>query len=561
MGDDIIYDTSFYDTLEGAVGDFRKALTKRWQERVALDIGSFKYDFPTGFHRHRAPYGENSWDYWSEVNKTHFIYGECEVVAWAEGGQEGDVPECAGETNSPGKPLPPMTWHDDYGNDIAYPDGIYCGMPSMMRNVEYWAHGEGSAILNELPKFDAHDQRKIEAAQEALLTIGGHLGLVSGGQSDMEFDIQAASNADLTEDAAFLAGKDGMDPVWYQHWTGLAADAAKDGFFTSVNPTLANQAGIAGRISNLYAARGTIIQQGRAGDLDLLNKATKALDETQTITHDLDGVWQTFSGVGTALAITGPIAPWLAAGGAGLSLIGIAGSNFAPETKTVEYAHTVEEVVEKVWDLIEDHKGDLLGLENDYNLGVHELRDTVFGIDSFNLEMYDITENSGDGNGTRLGTGYSADVDEILKVADRCFEAASTYEDPVIDKLGEVRAADGSLADESGEEGRADPKVKGLVDEFHGFLKTACARLYTAGEQVRGAAEAYAETDEEQMALFESFNWDEGEAPGHTQNWVQDTDRSGWEVPIPGAPSYVTDTSPGGDDPGDQDYATELEGE
>ncbi|MCH7231097.1 hypothetical protein L0U85_09560 [Glycomyces sp. L485] len=41
-------------------------------------------------------------------------------------------------------------------------------------------------------------------------------------------------------------------------------------------------------------------------------------------------------------------------------------------------------------------------------------------------------------------------------------------------------------------EGFADPKVKELVEEYREYLKTACGRLYTAGEQIKAAAEAYA---------------------------------------------------------------------
>lgn len=55
-------------------------------------------------------------------------------------------------------------------------------------------------------------------------------------------------------------------------------------------------------------------------------------------------------------------------------------------------------------------------------------------------------------------------------------------------------------------------------------------------------------------------DWDEGSAPGHAGDWVGDTDRSGWKVPIPGAPPYVTDTTPGGTQDGGPDYATELSG-
>lgn len=91
-------------------------------------------------------------------------------------------------------------------------------------------------------------------------------------------------------------------------------------------------------------------------------------------------------------------------------------------------------------------------------------------------------------------------------------------------------------------------------------MRTACGRLYTAGEQIKAAAHSYAATDAEHEAAFRATiaDWDEGSAPGHARDWARDTDRSGWEVHIPGAPPYVTDTTPGGDDAGGPEYETEA---
>jgi hypothetical protein len=53
-------------------------------------------------------------------------------------------------------------------------------------------------------------------------------------------------------------------------------------------------------------------------------------------------------------------------------------------------------------------------------------------------------------------------------------------------------------------------------------------------------------------------DWDEPPAPSQARDWAGDTDRSGWQVHIPGAPSYVNDTTPGDNDPSGPDYATEA---
>nr|MDT0662995.1 hypothetical protein [Micromonospora sp. DSM 115978] len=555
MSGGIIYDTNFYSTLVNEVNAFRDALTKRWREEVATAI-RWGGEFRTGFHRYRVPVGEDLWDYWDPINQVHIIYGACEVIAWAEGDQQGGVPSCPGRTFSPEMGYAPTMTFDRNGNEVITPNEINCGMNTIMQRVEDWAYGEGSAILGKLPRFDAHDQRAIESAQQAILAIGSALGLQSSGGSD--FGFQPSSNADLINKIDKLIGANGQGGAWYAAWTGLAADKLKDGFFASIAPTLGNQAQIAAGVHNLYSARGTIIQEIRSGSLKIVRDAGKALDETHTVTTDLNPVWQTFQGMGTFLTIGGGWNPVLAAVGASCILTGIIGQNFAPETKSTEYAHDVEAVMTKLWDHLDEQASDLFSRENDYNNGVYSLRDTIFGIDSFNLELYDLTENTATGNGAR--EGIHIDIPTALELADTCFECAKIYEDRLIPKITEVQAADPSLATEDGSEGMADPKVKALVLEYREYLRTTCGRLYTAGEQIKAAAEAYAATDAEHAAAFQSTisDWDEGSAPGHASDWARDTDRSGWQVHIPGAPSYVVDTTPGGEHEGGPEYETEA---
>ncbi|HWS37260.1 MAG TPA: hypothetical protein VN408_31585, partial [Actinoplanes sp.] len=184
MSGGIIYSTDFYAMLEAEVNAFRKALTKRWREEVATAVrqhGTFK----TAFHRYRTPYdGEDLWDYWDPINQLHLVYGSCEVLTWAQGDQRSAVPSCPGRTFSPEVGYPPIYVLDRNGVEVASPNEISCGMNSIMQSVEYWAHAEGSAVLSRLPQFDKHDQRAIEAAQQALLAIGSDLGLKSAVGSD-----------------------------------------------------------------------------------------------------------------------------------------------------------------------------------------------------------------------------------------------------------------------------------------------------------------------------------------------------------------------------------------
>jgi hypothetical protein len=118
------------------------------------------------------------------------------VVEWAQGDQQSGVPTCPGRINAPQSGSGLLFTTDRYGNEVVAPSGVTCGMNSIMQQVEYWAHAEGSAVLGKLPPFDRHDQRAIEGAQQALLAIGGTLGLKSAANSDGGFTL--ASNTDLT---------------------------------------------------------------------------------------------------------------------------------------------------------------------------------------------------------------------------------------------------------------------------------------------------------------------------------------------------------------------------
>ncbi|WP_436528901.1 hypothetical protein [Actinoplanes sp. HUAS TT8] len=448
-----------------------------------------------------------------------------------------------------------LVTNDRYGNQVIAPSEITCGMNTIMEHVEYWAHAEGSAVLGKLPQFDTHDQRAIEGAQQALLAIGGALGLKSAAGSDPGF--APASSTDLINKVTKLIGEDGENAGWYVGWTGLAADKLKGGFFASIAPTLYNQARIAASIHKLYSARGTIIEEMRSGSLKILGDAGKALDETKEVTTDLNPVWQTFQGMGTALSIIGGWNPVTGAVGASVQLVGILGQNFAPQIKYTEYAHDVEAVITKLWAHLDEQSHDLFSRENDYSNGIDSLRDTVFGINSFNLELYDLTENTATGHAD--SKAFHAEIDAVLELADTCYECAEIYERQLIPKISTVQAADASLATADGSEGRADPKVKAMVVEYSEYLKTACGRLYLAGEQIKAAAQAYSATDTRAKAEFESVmrDWDEPPAPAQSRAWAGDTDRSGWQVHVPGAPSYVNDTTPGDNDPNGPDYATE----
>ncbi|MEU5874308.1 hypothetical protein AB0A73_22465 [Glycomyces sp. NPDC047369] len=551
MSEDLIRKTDFSSTLDRAAEEFRKALLKRWRERAAEVVTEGKGQFPQGWRRGGA--AEPLWPYWEPLARLHVGYEHlrCKVVYWAESGQNGPVPKCEGHMDLGQPSLERPSYIDAKGVQRPIPDRIQCGMPQIMAQIEAWSHQEAEAVRKALPQFDVHDLGKVEEAQAALLDIGGQLGLDAGKGSDTTLPFKPASNADLLEDLGKLAGNKGEDPAWYAAWTGAAAKALKDGFFDSVKPTFTNQAGIAGSLSNLYAARGTLVYQGRTGDLKILTEATKALGATKTTEADLDVVWKVFGAIGTGVAAFPPATPV----GTVISLAGIAGEIFLPKVKQVSYAKTVEAVMTGVWDYVDDHNAEVVRAEADFSSGAAAVRDHVYGIHSFNLEFYDITQNNAKGSG---GKGTHAEVDQVMKMAEACFEAARTYEEKLIPLLNRLDDAEPSLADKDGAEGGGDAKLKGLRDEFRGFLTTACGRLYETGTQIKEAAKRYQKTDEEQAAVFATLEWDDGEAPANAREQAKATDRSGWK-PVGGNVQDVP-SRPGHNDPGADDYATALGG-
>ncbi|MFB9661405.1 hypothetical protein ACFQS3_01655 [Glycomyces mayteni] len=551
MAADPIREPDFGTVLDRAVADFRKALLKRWRERAAEVVAEGKGRFPQGWRRSGG--AEPMWPYWEALARLHVDYRHyrCRVVHWAESGQNGPVPKCEGSMDLGPVSMERPSYIDAKGVQRAIPDRIECGMPQIMAQIEAWSHQEAAVVRAALPEFGVHDLGEIEQAQAALLNLGGQLGLEAAKGSDQTLPFKPASNADLLSDLGKLAENNNDDAGWYAAWTGAAAKALKDGFFDSVEPTFKNQAGIAGSLSNLYAARGTVVYQGRSGDLKILTEATKALGETKTTETDLDVVWKVFGAIGTGVAAFPPAT----AVGTVVSLAGIAGEIFLPKVKSVSYATTVEEAMKAVWDDIDDHNTEVASAESDFSSGAAAVRDVVYGIHSFNLEFYDITQNNAKGN---AGKGAHADVDEIMKIAGTCFEAAKTYEG-LVRLLDGLDGAEPSLSDKDGAEAGGDAKLKGLREEFRGFLSTACGRLYETGTQIKEAARLYAKTDEEQAAVFASIEWEEGEAPEKAKAWAEATDRSGWD-PYEGSSVMEGQKRPGHNDPGADDYATALGG-
>ncbi|WP_211234873.1 hypothetical protein [Glycomyces arizonensis] len=553
---DYIADTSFSTTLRAALDQFQKALAKRWRKEVAEKIEQDEFDFPTQFRREVAPSAAGSpWEYWQLPARHHIVEG-CSYIEWAKGEQDGSIGSvsCEGATGTTENVELVDTAS---GQTVVIPPNIECGMGAVLGQIDDWAFGECEHIFYQLPLFDAHDQGGLNEAYNSLLDIGGALGLEKGSGSDSDHTFTAVGDRDMAQKADALAGANGMGQDWWTGWTGLSADRAKSGFFASVVPTINNQSSILGCLANLYAVRSAIIEMGRNNPLHAIQAATKAVDAEVKVTHDNVAEWKILQGIGSAIAISGG---WTVVGGAvgaSIALIGFAGENLLGKTTTVEYAQELSEIVGGLNDKVEQTNNDLADREAEYAVEVNELRTEIHGVHSFNLELYDLTENSPEGD-ARGEDGYTATVENILKIAQACYECGEIYEE-LLPRIGRVPAADASLSDKDGEATSADTNLIEARDELIEFVKTACGRLYLAGDQVTEAADAYAVADDGSQDAFDRImdDWEDESFQKYdvdAKGYAGDTERNTYD-PHEGHPAL------GGSEAGhgqETDYETEL---
>lgn len=565
MSGDYITGTAHAATLSSAMNDFHEALTFRWRELVVQRIQAVE-DFPTRVRRSvSAANHVPLWDHLSAPAVHHLrgAGGGCAYVAWVEGGQEGSLGgvTCDGKTG--------VT--DEEGVEVMGPNGrmetvppfIECGMGQILGEVENWAWGEREYTYYELPLFDTQDMGAINDAYDTFIAVGGQLGLEAGSGSGSDVgSFTPVSERELVGKAEDLSGARAQGQDWWAGWTGLAASRAKAGFFDSVTPTTNNQSGMVGCLANLYAARGAIIEKGRNDSLYWIQWATKSLKETQAISTDLVAGWKVMQGIGSAIAISGG---WTVAGGAigaSIALVGFCGENLLPSVKTEGYAHDLVAVVEKLNTKVTELNTELDTMETEYTGEVNNLQSTVFGIHSFNLELYDLTQNNpgGDDHGA---DDYTANVENILKIGQTCYEAGEFY-DGLWPRIAQTSDADAHLTDKDGAATAGDTALLELRTMFEGFVKTACGRYLVAGDQTVAAAEDYAQVESDQQGAYERImdDWEEAGVGDHDSSLnpgqeADATDRGDYDP-------YADHPALGGADPGaatgdGEDYETDAD--
>lgn len=558
-GLDYIRGTDHAATLSKAMNDFHEALTFRWREEITEKIINTEHDYPTRIGRAGSPTEKPMWEYWSAGAVHHFRGpgGGCSYVDWVQGGQEGELSSvtCDGRTGAEEE----VQVLGPSGQMELVPPNIQCGMGSVLATVEDWAWGERDNTYYQLPLFDTHDLTALETAHNNFLAIGAQLGLEAGaGSASGAGSFSPMSERELVGKVQDVSGERAQGQDWWAGWTGLAASRARSGFFASAAPTINNQSGIAGSLANLYAARAAIIEKGRNDALYWIQWATTSLKETQTITTNLVPGWKTVQGVGGAISITGG---WSGVGGgvgAAVTLVGFIGENLIPGIKTEGYKHDLVDVVETLNTKIDELNSAVNDLELEYSNEVAELQDTIYGIHSYNLELYDLTQNSADGDDDGAWDGYTANVEDILKIGQACYEAGDLYE-ALLPTITQTFTADEHLADKDGAATPGDTSLLEARELLEGFLRTACGRYLVAGDQVKAAAEAYAKTEVDQKAAYDRImeDWEAANVGQDDPNFneeeeAKETDRSGYD-PSGGHPSQ------GGREPGagdGEDYET-----
>lgn len=392
-----IYDTNFAHTLSTAMNDFHTALTKRWREKYIEAIKNDNYDYPTYIVRTGSAMDQPLWEAHTKAARLHIVFGHCKYIQWVDDGQHGSLSavQCDGDTGTdgdtvevPGTPADAEPW-------VKVPPHIVCGIGSNLRTIDEWAYSERDTIYYKMPLFDTHDLLALENAHDDFVTAGQRLGL-NRKPDHAATTFEPTNDSDLLNIVNALSGERGRDTDFWAGWTGLAADHAKDGFFKTCGPSFDNQSGIVGSLANLYATRGAIIQKCRNNTLYGAQAATKAFDEKATTKTDLREFWNDVNGLGAAVTVYGSVetAGAGAVVGASLLLAGWLGGKFFPSVSTIDYAHDIEEIVNKLNTKIDDLNRGLEDMEGTYEQKVKQLQDTINGIKSADLELFDLTKNN-----------------------------------------------------------------------------------------------------------------------------------------------------------------------
>jgi hypothetical protein len=449
-------------------------------------------------------------------------------VRWLRDGQNGSLNSvaCSGLT---GARIGGEEMINPLGGEVVIvPPHIECGVGAILAQVEEWAWQERMIVASKVPFFDHHDVAALERAHDALLEIGWSVGLNYGGpgaspgngsvQDPSQAPFRPAPEHDIPTLVDSVQGRE--DPVgWWAAWTSLAAAAAKSNFFASPLPTTNNQAGIAGCLANLCALRAAIIEKGPNDTLYGLQWAIESLDsdETELVTTYRAPGWKRVRDAGVLITTLGGWNPAAAKVGTAVTVIGFVGGILDSDIQVEQRVNGIREVVTTLNQRIDELNDTLDGMEDDYLTLAGTTRETIYGIHSFNLELYDLTENSStlgpSGESVQPGDSPPTEriqIDGVLRIAEACYNLGDAYHD-LLPLVAETADAVSSFADKNGTATDADLKAIEIRELFEGFLKTTCARYLLAGDHVHDTVRDYVEVDESQRQSFVDImdEWEE----------------------------------------------------
>lgn len=387
--------SGYSEELDESLRKFERKLEDRWLQTI-YDAVRYMDDWrtpgPLVFSNY---YGSPQyWDHRRPEVQAHLTYG-CEYMRWYENGHHGDVQSvrCPGTIRDADKPVPHEVWWEDH-TEIVDEDSIDCGIGELFAAAEGWASGDRGMLAERFPMWDNVDSElaTLKAARDTLAQMAADLG--ANLQDADSGDFQDKLNVSDLVDEIFLGRDD--NKAWRVYWTGTASDAYAEGILASTKPTLLNHQRLAHSLSQLINRRATVVKTYRENNLKLVEGATAALGERSEETTDHTKKWQYLQGLGTAVAIPPAAAPV----GTAMILTGWLGERLLATSKHVGFKHHPGKVTQQLWDEQTAMSDKLADDESDYDRDVAKLRESVNGVPSTFLELYDLTENNPTGSRT-----------------------------------------------------------------------------------------------------------------------------------------------------------------
>jgi hypothetical protein len=364
--------------LDAALDGFETALADRYQLSVH-DAVKNQLPLPT---RLSTDANEVLWNHLTpevaaHVDESRNYFGGCDYLKWYENGRQGKVQDVTCNAK-----IGEASIHDDSAARAPLETLDHCGVGDLLAAAEQWAWADRKLIADKAPAFAVQNLVALEEARNALVEMASDF---LGPATAVGFPAGLNLNDTVTKLAP------NPDHKLLEAWTGLAADAAANGFFASTQPTLFAHGVIANRLGELINERASIIHYYRENTLTLVLTATDALGAKSTATVDVVPVWKVVQGFGMSLSIVPQTAP----AGAVISLVGWLGEQFVPESRSIEFTSEPGVIAGELFNQISVMKQTLADAEMTYLANVTEFRNALDAVPSTFLELYDFRENDG----------------------------------------------------------------------------------------------------------------------------------------------------------------------